>query len=348
MNIRHLHEVLSRIEEIKIIGKNAKVDGVVCNVMGIVRQGMELRLLILQYDEDFLQRIEESETEELYDTPDRPVNNKMIMRKDRKMEALNPFQSVLKVFIDGREFEVDCTEQQRLSEQDWEHMLIIAKFLNDGWQPDDINYQNIDMLFLTSLKLEGDYNSIPVFSQNPELRFVMGPRSTVHQVEQPITLIIGDKYPDKLMFRDAATSEEHWAQINRVYLSDMWEEMDKIFANPKLQEQMTSEEITQARIDIERRLLEVCPRGMYFPVIEYECEENIFLQFYSKSFLNAEPLHRSSSMGFIVRPEQPTGILGLRLKAAIIQEPVAANTNVIEAELFQYTHTITSEDILLK
>lgn len=347
MNIGYLHEILSRTEEIKVIGKSVKVDGVLCNVMGIVRHGMEMQLFILQYDESFPFRMEENEAAEMSDTPSRPESNRMILRGDRKIDAINPFHSVSKVYIDEREFAVDSSERRRLSTQDWEHILMIAKFLNHGWKPNEIDDQSMDMLFLTGLKLEGDYASIPDFSQNSELRFTMGPHSVIHPVEKPMTLVVGGEYPDKLLFQDAATGEEHWVQINRVYLSDMWEEMDKVFANPKLREQMTDEEIHRARLDFEKKFIEVCPKGMCLPVIEYECEEDISLQFFSKAYLDAKPL-QGSSMGFIVRPEQRTGILGLTLKAAVIQEPVPANTNTIEAELFQYFHTTTRCDILVK
>ena len=86
---------------------------------------------------------------------------------------------------------------------------------------------------------------------------------------------------------------------------------------------------------------------MYFPVIEYECEESISLQFYSKAYLDAKPAH-VGVMGFMIRPDQPTGILGLKLKSTIIQEPVLAETLEIEAELFQYNHIINGEDIVFK
>lgn len=36
-----------------------------------------------------------------------------------------------------------------------------------------------------------------------------------------------------------------------------------------------------------------------------------------------------------------------KLKAAIIQEPVSANTKVIKAELFQYHKTVFPKDIIL-
>ncbi|TGE37106.1 hypothetical protein E4K67_14500 [Desulfosporosinus fructosivorans] len=348
MNIRYLHERLSPIEEITVVGKNTVVDGVICHVMGVVRYGRKMRLLVLQYDEAYRQHVEEAEVADSCDTRDMPESNRMVLRGQRQLDAVNPFGTVSRVFIGEREFKVHTSENRRLSSQDWECVLILSEFLRRGWQPAGIDFQSIDMLFLTSLELDGDYTAIPAFGENSALRFTMGPDSVAYLVEQPITLTVGSEYPDKLRFRDTVSGEERWAQINRVYLSDMWADMAKTFADPKLQEHMTLEQITQAKLDFEKRFLEICPKGMCFPIIEYECEEGIFLQFYFKDYLDATPISRNSVLGFIVSPDQPTGILGLKLKAAIIQEPVPANTVSIETELFQYQHTTTGGDIVLK
>ncbi len=128
---------------------------------------------------------------------------------------------------------------------------------------------------------------------------------------------------------------------------DMWEEAERIFSASELREKMAPDEIDKARQDYEKKLAEICPRGMRFPVVEYECEEEISLQFYTRSYLDAKPVHRNSGMVILARPEQPSGVLGLKLKASIIQEPVPANTVKIDAELFQYHRIITGDDILL-
>lgn len=346
MNIGCLRDYLHRIEEIKVIGKNAIVDGVVCNIMGLVRHGREMRLLMLQYDESFRQKIEQSEAEELPDAPVMPESNRMFLR-GQTTEPKNPFRSVLKVFIGESEFKVDFTELRRLGAQDWEHLLLVARFLENGWQPDGIDHQDVDLLFLASLKLFGDYNSIPEIGQDPQLRFVMGPYNVTFQVEKPVELVIGGRYPDKLIFQDAVTGVEHWVHINRVYLMDMWEEAERIFSASELREKMAPDEIDKARQDFEKRLAEICPRGMCFPVVEYECEEEISLQFHTRSYLDAKPVHRNSGMAILSRPEQPSGVLGFKLKASVIQEPVPANTVKIDAELFQYHRIITRDDILL-
>jgi len=346
MNIRYLNEFLSRMEEIAVIGRTAKVDGVICNIMGMVRNGLQLRLLILQYDENFQHNVEEDETA-FCDIPSRPENNRKRLSRKMHHDAVNPFWTVRKILVGDREFEVNGAENHRLNIQNCEDILLISEFLHNGWQPKGIDYQNIDMLFLTSLELEGEYTAIPGLLENSELRFSMRADSVPYLVEQPITLTVGGQYPDRLWFRDLC-DKEHWFLINQIYLSDMWAEIEKTLNDPRIQEQMTKEQIAQAKLDFEKKFLKICPKGMLLPVIEYECEENIALQFYTKDYLDAEPVNKNGGIGFIVRPENPTGILGLKLKAAIVQEPVPANTVSIVAELFQYFHTITVDDIVVK
>ncbi|MHB8076670.1 hypothetical protein [Desulfosporosinus fructosivorans] len=86
------------------------------------------------------------------------------------------------------------------------------------------------------------------------------------------------------------------------------------------------------KAEFEERFSGMCPKGMCYPVIEYECEEDMSLQFYNKRWLDAELIHKKSALGFFMQSDEPIGKLDLKLKAAIIQEPMMANTVNIEAE----------------
>jgi len=345
MNIRYLQKLLSRIDEIKIIGKNAEIDGVVCNVAGVVRYGLKLHIIILEYDEQYRQQIEEMEISELCDVTHVHETNRITL-KDRE-KVTQPFSAIKSVFMGDIEFEVSGSENHRLSVQDEESVLFLSELLRNGWNPEGIDYQDIDMLFLTSLELVGDFTKIPDFESNSLLHFTMRKDSTSYVVEQPVKLIVNGEYPEKLWFKNEKTGEEHWAQINRVYLLDMWVEMERTFSEPKLLKQMTKEQLSKTKKDFEEIFLEICPKGMCYPIVEYECEECISLQFHTKKFLDSEPAYNNHAMGFRVGTEKTTGILGMKLKAAIIQEPVTVNTVIIEAELFQYYKTTTPEDIIL-
>ena len=347
MNIEYLQNLLSRIDEIKIIGKNVEIDCVVCNVAGLVRYGQQLRLIILEYDEQFRNQIEEMEISELCDIRKVPETNRIMMKDREGINAAQPFSAIKNVIIGDIEFEVSGSENRRLNVQDGESVLFLSELLRNGWNPEGIDYQNIDMLFLNSIELAGNYTKIPDLENNPMLHFTMRKDSISYLVEQPVTLAVNGQYPEKLWFKNEKTGEEHWAQINSVYLNDMWADMEKVFSDPNFLKQMTEEQIAESKKDFEERFTEICPRGMCYPVVEYECEECISLQFYTKQYLESKPVHKNGGMGFIVRTEKPIGVLGLKLKAAIIQEPVPVNTVSIEAELFQYYKSTTTDDIIL-
>ncbi len=226
-------------------------------------------------------------------------------------------------------------------------MATFAEFLRLGWDPTGIDYQNIDNLFFTRVEFAGEFDSIPNLEENPMMKFITRLEHTSYLVEQPVTLLVGAQYQDKLWFRDLQSGEKHWVQINRVYLCDLWADMLKNFDDPHLKEQFTPEELNERKADFESRFSEICPRGMRFPVIEYECEEGLMLQFYSKTWLDAEPEFKSSSMGFIIRSDEKSGILGFPLKAALIQEPMPENTDSIESELFWYNKCEKSDDVII-
>jgi hypothetical protein len=348
MNIKYIQKLLSRINEIKIIGKTVEIDGVVCNIAGIVRYGKKLRLIILEYDDMYYRKIEEMELSEPCEIRQQETN-RLILKGRGRIEAAQPFRTIKSVFIDEMKFEIDVTENRFLDSKDGESVLFLSELLRNGWIPGGVDYQDIDMLFLISIEFAGDFTEIPEFNDNAKLHFTMNKDSVSYMVEQPVTLKVNGEYPEKLWFKNKEDSEEHWAQINSVYLMDMWGDMEKNFSDPKLLEHMTKEQIEEAKRNIEKSFIEVCPKGMYYPVVEYESEEDISLEFHTKEFLESKPVHHGTgSIGFIIRPDKPTGILGMKLKSAIIQEPVSVSTEIIEAELFQYHKTITPEDVILK
>lgn len=347
MNIKYIQEQLSRIDEIKIIGKNAEIDGVVCNIVGIVRYGKKLRLIILEYDEVYRQKVEEMELSGPCEFRQQEINRSILKGRDR-IEAIQPFRPIKSVFIGEMEFDINVTENLLLNSKDGESVLFLSELLRNGWNPEGVDYQNIDMLFLISIEFAGDFTEIPKFDDNAKLHFTMNKDCVSYLIEQPVILTVNEEYREKLWFKNKETDEEHWTQINRVYLMDVWSDMEKNLSDPKLLEHMTKKQIEEAKMHIEKSLIEVCPKGMYYPVIEYESEEDISLEFHTKEFLDSKPVHHGNgSIGFIIRSDNSTGILGTKLKAAIIQEPVSGNTKIIEAELFQYYKTLTPEDIIL-
>lgn len=347
MNFQVLQHQLTKIKEITVMSRNAEIDGVICHVMGMVlRDDHSLQMLILQYDEAYREKLEEAEIRELTGSPVDPVTNRSEQLGHRELRPALHFHGAEKVCIGDMELTAN-ESGSRCGVEQWDKVALFTRFLLNGWDPAGIDTQDINAMFLTSLTFEGVYDAIPTFEPEASIRFSMRQGSTRHLVELPVTLAVGSEYPDKLYFTDRGSEERHWAQINRVTLCNMWEEMSKTFDDPRMKEQFTSEDLSQRKAEFEEHFSEMCPKGMCFAVIEYECEEDISLQFYSKRWLDAEPIHSGSVMGFFMSPDEPLGKLGLKLRAAVIQEPIAPNTASIEAELFQYHQMGNANDIVI-
>lgn len=348
MNIKYLQECIEGFSEFKILGKTMKKDEAICHIMGFVCCEGRMKLMALEYDADFLQRCEDAEINEINGLTERRNTNRDCLRNDHRSSPAVFLESVSGVSLGGIELEVTGSEKSRCNMEDWKAAVILTGFLRNGWNPDGIDYQRIDNLFLSILEFAGDFPSIPDFGDSQGLQLVFRSESISYPVEQPFLLEIEAEYRDKLWFVNKEGGERHWIQISRVYLYDVWAEMEKVFDAPQWKEQFTPEEIMQRKEEFYTRISEICPKGMLFPLVEYECGDNITLQFHSRTWLDREPLHTGSSVGFIVRPDEKTGVLGLPLKACIIQEPMGAETDTIDVELSSFSILHKADDITIE
>ena len=346
MNLQHLQELVNRVDEVKIIGRTAELMGVIYHVIGLMRYEQRLQLFALRYDEKYAASVKEAEC---LNTPyKRPESNREVWSVGPKNRWEDVFHAVRSVTIGDTQWTVKGSSGRRCRLQDWENAVILTEFLRNGWDPAGIGLQDIDSLFLTAIEFVEAYDAIPDFGENPKLLLQSAPTSTAGLVELPVTLTVGGDYPEKLWFKDQTTGETYWAQINSVYLHDIWSEMMKNFDDPLYTERFTAEEIEKAKQDYERHCATVCPRGMCLPAVEYECEEDITLQFYSKAWLEAEPVISNSATGIIMATtDQKLGVSGLKLKIALIQEPVPADTRSIDAELFFFQRPEHRPDVTL-
>ena len=151
MNIQYLKEFISRITEIKIIGRTTEVNGVIYHIMGIVRDDRRLRFLALQYDEDFAAREEEAGIEELNAPAQKQKarSNRECLRCGRKIDPVNIFWAGGNVKIGETQFDIKETENRRCDMQNWEIAVLFTEFLRCGWNPTGIDDQNIENMFLT-------------------------------------------------------------------------------------------------------------------------------------------------------------------------------------------------------
>lgn len=321
-----------------IIGKRYTINGVVVYLVGIANIDGHNELVTIHFDESFEPLNHHSHFD--------GSSNRSLLKREGVNELKNPIEHIHKVIIGQNEFEVRQSQTSFIELHDEHCMNILEAFKKHGWKQINIEDETLDKMAMSRYRLEGD-TSFFVIQSNDVIRFTKRATSVSHYVEMPVRLQIGDDYPDKMTFISKKSGESHWVHIHRVYLMNMRVEMEKAFDNPEIKKRMTPEQIEKARMDFEENFSNVCPKGMLLPVVEYECEEEIHLQFYTSAFLDALPKRDSNGMGFFVGADQSESKYGYRLKGTIIQEPVPADTQFIDAELFQYSVMNKEIDIII-
>lgn len=238
--------------------------------------------------------------------------------------------------LGNRQLEVQGGIGGPLAPDDYESIQLFSDMLSAGWLvPEWLRDTDWDNLALLSITLApGD--SLPQYTPDMPITITHKPAPTRHLLEKTVTLCVGKSR--SLHFMDNL-GEDVKCYINHVTLIDVWEDTKKEFEDPKLAEKFSPEQIEEMKGHSYNALEQNCPKGMCYIGIEYECEKDFNLVFYSKEYLSSRPeTHKGSSSFVMMRltPDKKTGQHNLPLKGCVIHTPVSPDTIKIPAELFLY------------
>lgn len=123
--------------------------------------------------------------------------------------------------------------------------------------------------------------------------------------------------------------------IHRVNYYDAWEEEKTRFDNPRYK-QFSEEQLENMRQRHMETLEKTCKKGRVIPLVEYECNKDYQVQFYTLEYLRRK--HESSSSGTIMMfsPDEKTGPLGFRNRACALEAVPADFLGNFKIELFMY------------
>lgn len=128
---------------------------------------------------------------------------------------------------------------------------------------------------------------------------------------------------------------------------DIWEKQEKKFSDSAYREKMlqhvSEEELERMKQHFFEVLEEHCPKGKCYMTIEYECSEDVSLNFYDREYLDTLPKPNKGSASALlmsVKPEKETGEHGYKLRGGVIQKPLDRNVKKMDAELFSYVETV--------
>ncbi len=373
----------STFDEIKVIGKDIIKEGHPGHIIGMTRKDKQVRIYILEQSEP-LEEMElcaesacevqevsrtklDSEEQAAFRAESNGEEGKVSCRnlrmehtpREQMRHSMNAerirghFLHIRSFQVGDRLLETAGANCGSLHNGDYsEAYLLFTQFLQAGWRVSEASpfstagWKN---LTITNMELREEVEELPEWAEEVWITYDTNPQEGA--IELPVTLEVGKTRELSFSLQDG---REATCYINGVYLMDVWAEEERKFADPAYRERMlqhvSEEQLEQMKEQLFEGIGQICPKGMCFPVVEYECTENVGLRFLEKEYLDTvEKTSKGSATSVLMmcKPDVETGSHGLKMRACVIQTPVEPGVKSVEAELFSYTEAIEKRTVKL-
>ncbi|MGH4118472.1 hypothetical protein [Clostridium sp.] len=231
---------------------------------------------------------------------------------------------------------------------DYKGYMQLQHFIDNGmvttnW--DEINLANI----VIATYVQNESEKFPTIDLSKKLDITLKISTECKQVliNQPIRLNFGEiEKGTKFHFYDSIEKKNHIYYIDKIEHYDIWEDANRIFKHERMPN-FPKEQIAQMKEDYLNNLGEICPKGMNLAMLEYESENNVQLNFYSKEYLDERPIRKDSSFGMCFTSDKKLGTNGFESRTDMIK-PVEKDFNgSIDVELFSWFMQIPEELITI-
>lgn len=326
----------SQYDEIKVIGKEVQKEGKPYHIIGMTLKERKVHLYILELTESLAER-----------EPWREKTPRESMKESMEEDRNSSFFMHIREFRNGdKVYETAGACSGAIEQGDFgEAYMLFTRMYEDGWSmPKDSVFIDApwEMLSLTKIELRDEYDKLPDWSEFMEVLIMPVPANVA--VENSVFLEVGKTTEIEFSLKDGNRAV---CYINKVELMDVWADQEKKFSDSdyreKMLQHMSEDEFEQMKNQFRQILEEHCPKGKHYLVVEYECSEDISLNFYDKEYLDTVPKPRegsASSMFMRVKPDKELGKHGLKLRGSVIQKPMDGDVKGLEAELFSYSEIV--------
>lgn len=335
---------LPKYDVIAVLGRSAVLPGgALIELLGFLLQEKTLRLYLLQYDGEAWRQ----ERDALPRPPRTPASNRRKLTRRAGDSYRPPLPHISRMALDDRVLSIASASSGRLSGDLFqgapEDMLTVHEFLRAGC-PISAPLQGADLpgVWLTCLEFQGEFDTIPPVGPDCQVSLTLGVEWVQYPAGKRLTLQVGKGRPRPLVCGSGPQAVRFY--IHNVYLQDLYGDVETLLSDPRRYEGLPPEEAERAKRDIHAHVQQLCPPGMRLPVVEYETE-HASLQFYSRAFLRQAPVSAASSVGFVLKPEHPTGSHGLPLRASLLESAVPPDTGSVDVELLHYQLPVPEQTI---
>lgn len=200
-----------------------------------------------------------------------------------------------------------------------EEQLLLLYMLKQGVRLGELEQMPLDRLMINTYELEEPKELSPLEEKIENISLELSTQYFSVPIHKRLHLKTG-KYdkPRKLHLNGVAESTVY---IHGISFYDAWQEAETRFEDKRYVERFTPEQIAQMKQQFLDSLPGLCPEGCVLPVIEYECDKELQMQFYTTEYLKRMPEHGSTSVFLMLKPKEKMGIMGYRSRTCLL-EPV--------------------------
>ncbi|GGO01999.1 hypothetical protein [Saccharibacillus kuerlensis] len=332
MRLKDLKETMLLPDREILINRSVKINDTDVLLISITSEQQTHRLWTLR------KLPEGSDEEMIVHRSEEPLSNRDHLQESMISDGQQDYIS--KMIIQGQTMTFDSSESRYFREQDHEMYMRLQHFVEKGLELGSFAEVELERLFLTCYEQENS-KPFPKLDLDKELDIMLKFNSTFRRIPihtEPIVLQFGDSQKEiKHSFYDPLHDKNRFFYINALTRYDIWEEAEKIPENPDLQH-FTDEERRQFKEQYIENLESVCAKGKELALIEYEAEGNVQLNFYTKEYLDAQPVYSSNSSHSVMffKSDREVGHNGLTSRICEIGSVDNTFSGSLVVELMHY------------
>ena len=242
------------------------------------------------------------------------------------------------ITIDGYCFEVSSASGACLSDKwNMEEQLIFLYMMGQGVKLGELEQVSLDRLLINHYELtekEGQGAAEGVFPniENADIVLTLSSQHISIPVQKRLRLKTGE-YTKPKVIRLTGEAESS-VYIHGISFYDVWNDAETRFQDRRYKERFTEKQLEQMKQKYVDTLPQICPKGYVLPLIEYECDKDYQMQFYTTEYLNRVPQHYSSASFFMMHPDKQTGSMGYRSRICQLEAVEKGFDGEIAVELF--------------
>lgn len=328
-----------------LINRSVEIRGRKTILVSITTQADETVLWGLQYQPSLGMMSEE---------PIQCMTNKERLLRNR-VHQTNQNDFISELVIQGQKMTFGSCSANRILENSHEAFMRLQHFVESGLSVTELDDYPMDELILFAYK-QREGEPFPEFNSSKGLDMTLEIASRMEEQGidyQPFSLSFQENLEKEKprFFQDTTQNINRTFYLNAFKHYDIWKEIEEYFISEKFQKTLEAQNLDAKAIEAFksnylRSMESVCPRGYDLAVLEYETEDNIQLNFYSNHFLDEKPAPSgSSSVGFILRPDEELGANGYKKRQCMIGPIEKDYEGSMDVVLFSWYKNLPEESL---